>query len=451
MVSALTRRIEDVGWQRRPFPGHLAVFTREVSDKFVAVVEVDQLIGSIGSGPVVVSLVFGCGYLPATALMPVLTLPPQAALAHEVARAGSDPFVVTVAETEQVTAAADLLAHEVGQRGCRFAEQHASVDALDAALVQRSDTGVARSAELRMVLLAAAGRRRQAHALLREYVTAHAAGLTQDGSLRFARQISRWLAAGTLRVPEVEDTLARMPPEVTAPPRSHRRVDPDRLRARSRVLDQARGRSRVELTVMLAAAYTAAGVTRYRLSTDVSLLEVGRRTGGRVRLVGSLAADVARLLTHPGAPDPDWLACPKLPRHPLPAGNGEWALVQLSPGLEAWFTRVAAHGGDRLTEAVRLSAWLTHDRSDRSADGHLVVHVGDQVVGTLTGSGAARFAPYTSAAELYDELVRAEACLLLPDSTGSAILELELPYNSSPGPETKPHAAATPNHPNISD
>jgi hypothetical protein len=349
LVSQLAGHLESDGWRRRSYEvWPLAVFARDIGGGFLATVEVfGWPLGDFRRPerwPVGLFLVFGCGYEPATALMPLVTLAPQAALIAENRSAGDLAPDVTLSGPDSVDRTAAVIAGVITRRGLGFAEQHATVDALDAAMTDRDRLPADIEVTLRPVLLAAAGRHDRARALVDDFMKQGAAGTEDEDYPRFARQLHRWLDAGGSPIPPVEETLSRLPPPPGRPPwpsmEKARQRFRDRRTAWNQVRAQARGRTTDELTTMLAAAYAAHGVDAApsMLAKGVEQLQLDLRPFGRARLhlqdftvLSSFPGLVKRMFADDPEPDPEWLQPPERASYPLPSNGRRWAAVLLNP------------------------------------------------------------------------------------------------------------------------
>lgn len=465
--TVLAGLLADDGWQRRPYSTpELAVFTRPIGDVgVVSVVEVRPR-KAFPSGPtrwpVRVGVRFGCGYEPATALMPLLTLSPRGILLEDRPIAGAPAPLVMMGLPGAARSVARELAGLVAGHSSAAGHAITTIHALDEALIARAgSTPDDRAVERRLLLLASSGRLDQARELLDQHlatVPARPSGRpfrprkegTEDAHApfrRFARQLDRWLAAGGPPIPAVENTLALMPPRSVRPPwprRARRReIDHASKAARRAVMEAARGRSRAEIADLLSAALEAEGLEARQLAFNVDTVEEHLRPLGRARsslstiwLVATALGTLTRLLRKGIAVDPDWLQPPERAGWTVGINEGgrRWSLVELDPAAQPFLAKVAAEGSNRIGSLVIVDGWLTEAAADDPGEGGLVVNLGGRAVGTLSTAASAELAPDVAAARtLFDELVRIRLNLLRPDKAGSALLEMRLPDRPAEG------------------
>jgi hypothetical protein len=422
-VSQLAGHLESDGWRLRTYEvWPLAVFTRDVGGGFLASVEVFGMpLGDFlrsGAWPIRLYLVFGCGYEPATALMPLLALAPKAALITESRPAVDVAQDVTLSGPDSVDGTAMGIADEINRHGVGFAQQHASVDALDAAMTARDRLSADLGVTLRPVLWAAAGQHDRARALVDDFVNQGAEAADDEDYPRFVRQLHRWLDAGGSPIPPVEETLSRLPPPPARPPwpsmEKARQGFRDRRSAWNQVRAQARGKSTDELTTMLAAAYAAHGVETApsMLAKGVEQLRLDLRLFGRARRnlqgfteLGAVLGLVKGMFAD-DEPDPAWLQPPERASYPLPTNHRRWAAVKLNPNTRNWLARVPGEAARRAAGIALIDTWLTDDGREPDAGILVVVHIGDRVVGTLSAEDAREFAPHLAAAMTFDEDLR---------------------------------------------
>jgi hypothetical protein len=444
LASELARRLDREGWRRRSLaPGRLALFTRVVAGEFTAAVQVDRLSSVVLGGdawPVALYVRFGCGYEPATALMPVLTLDPDAMLVDEPVAASDMATDVTLAGGGTIAETAAQIVDVIRRHGLRFAERHASVDALDAALSDRAQTPEDMEVELRPVLLAAAGRHDQARQLVEGYVSAGWESTDLPEYRRFVRQLQRWLDAGGPPIPPVEQTLSQLPPPLADPPRpswnNARKEARDKQAAWDAVRAVARGKTHEELTTLLHAEYAArdAEVAPSAVAVGVEMLELDRQPFGRARrtlrafsLLKSGGSDALNLFRYDGEPDPEWLQPPEHASYPVPSDGRRWAEVRINPNARDWLVRVSSEAPRRLGPIVLIDTWLTEEEVPEQAAARVVVHIGDMAVGTLSADAAREFVQDLTAAKFYDELVRVASRLTPPTHDTDGAIEIKLP------------------------
>ena len=136
--------------------------------------------------PTLIVVRFGAGYEPATALMPVLAMPPRAILVHEPMGTHRNPPVpLTGKDSGEV--AAETIAATIRRHDRGAALALASVEALDAGLIAQPWTNRELQLQSRFVLLASAGRLDEAAALLE----GHSSTATGAQLPRFAGSTTR--------------------------------------------------------------------------------------------------------------------------------------------------------------------------------------------------------------------------------------------------------------------
>jgi hypothetical protein len=449
LVLRLAGHLGSDGWRLRRYEvWPLAVFTCDVGGGFLATVEVfgrplgDFLRAELW--PVGLYLVFGCGYEPATALMPLLALAPKAALITEDRPAGDLAPDVTLSGPDSVDSTARAIADVITGHGLGFAAQHVSVDALDAAMTDQDRLPADIEVNLRPVLLAAAGRPDRARQVADDFMTQGAAGAEYDDYPRFVRQLSRWLDAGGSPIPPVEETLSRLPPQPARPAwpsmaRARQGIR-DRRTAWDQVRAQARGRTTEELTTMLAAAYASHGVETApsMLAKGVERLQLDLRPFGRARLhlqelteLGAVLGVVKGLFVGEPEPDPDWLQPPERAAYPLPSNGRRWAAVLVNTDARAWLARIPVEAPRRVVGFGLVDTWLTEESREPDAGTLVVVHIGDRAVGTVSADDARDFAPYLAAAKVFDEDVRVPGRVSPAAGDAWIALEISKPYVSA--------------------
>ena len=141
-------------------------------------------------------------------------------------------------------------------------------------------------------------------------------------------------------------------------------------------------------------------------------------TGGTIRdLIRMFRA--AGLRT--GSADPDWLRPPDRATYRVPTGRRHVA-VRLDAAGGAWLERIRAQAARRIGPWVLVDVWLTREQA-----GPVVVHIGQQPIGTVDDDG--RYENAFAAAALFDEDPVLTA-RLVPDP--DPILELPLPRSDIP-------------------
>jgi hypothetical protein len=416
----------DVGF--RPLP---LAFTCDVGGGFWATAALIRRDTQIWppEWPVSLELIFGVGYEPATALMPLVTLFPRVTLLPEpdTARAFS------LSGPDALDDLARQVIDAVVSHGTAFAEQHSSIEELSAALVAQGDVGM----PYRAVLLAAGGDLAEARRVLDELPVQQDEGSEDWRAKRVVRQLTRWLDAGGGDIPPLQESLSWLVPRVSMPRPSrsfadHRAEARNAREAVTAVKAAAHGRSVDEITAMLIAEHERRGVDLPPHSAPILAEQIAEAQGpiGRARHVASslrvlrdfvgLGVDIAK---HRVPSNPDWMRPPDRASYPVRPGT-EHGEVTLDDDAKPWLDRVARAAARRIGPMVTVQLWLT---SSPEGDGTLVVHLGEKAVGRLAAPVAARFAADMRAAHFFDEDPRTFGQLFVSPSHARIFLQISLP------------------------
>ena len=414
--------------------------------------------------PVDVAARIGVGYEPALNLMPLLTLPPRAILVHDQAAGGAAGFPVSLAGPGDVRPAAEQIVTWVQQRAAGLVSRFADAAAIDAELERQISAKPARAEPARsdggpkqrpagipdrLALLAAMGRHEQTRTLLAAYQAAADDQSTEDragpADRRFVRQLTRWLERGGPQAPPVEETLgvlASPPPDrwprgqILATARASTRVQKE---ARQATRAQSKGKGLEQLKALVVTEYGARGIELPSIEAAwyAEMLQIEQRPFGRVRsalkglrMSAAVAREGIRMIRGRVPADPDWLRPPERASYPICTGRTHFVPVELDASALSWMGRVQAHAPRRLGPWTLIDAWLTRD----DPTGQLVVHIGEQRVGTVRADDSSRFDHAMTAAALFDEDPAVPARLTSahsPDST--AVLELSIPRAAQAG------------------
>lgn len=443
------------GWRPRDLGlGYLTVLTRPLAEGVIATAAISASWSSYPRWPQAFRLLRGVGYEPALGLKPLLTLSPEPILVPQPVPGDdqSDAFELDgPAGVRQL--AGDLVA--AIRDGASFAAGY-DVERLVAALIEARDAhhagdeadetdeasedGDAGEADLfdvqdLAVMLAAAGRGTQALSVVERAIVEDIDGVEDLEFIRFHRQLRRWVEAGGLPIPEVEETQRRRPP---APPAerpswsSIRATGAAQKKARATVRAVAKGKNHQDLVALLAREYQAHGVdtSPSRLDLAATAIELEREPLGRLRAgiwaiksIKDVVGDIRGAFSNRKSEDPAWMRPPTHATYPLPHGR-RWVGIDVDPAATPILTRAWADGVHRLGPVVELILWL----DGRPGGGPTTVRLGEHNLGTLPITAAAPFEPHlTAAAELYDEAVRVKARLFETSADRAPLLELQIP------------------------
>jgi hypothetical protein len=437
LVADVTARLELSGWQALSLRNHaLASFIRVTHDGIIATVDILRTsYSSRDTMPVNVDVSNGVGFRPALDLMPLLTLPTDANLLPQ--RDAGNPFGLrlTLSTADDVAPAVAQIVALVEGRALAYADGFADVDAIDAALrayEPDEEIGVGSLTMTRLTLLTSAGRHAEARSLLASFEP------TDRADRRFQRQLLRWLDAGRMEIPPVEETLALLPPPEPPPPRPSWTAAKAKANVKRQATDsvraQARGKSVDELTTLLATAYAQRDidVSTTNLASMAAAIELQQQPFGKARsalrglkMLASVGADVVDRVRTGSVEDPPWLRAPERASFPLERGSGRKTTVTLDPAATDFVARVLAEAPTRYGFIVHVDVWFEAD-----TDAGLAVHIGDQRVGTVPPADVTAFGPTLHAAAIFDEAPFVRAQLVGIEGT-SVELRVPVPTGAS--------------------
>jgi hypothetical protein len=470
LVAALTARMIAAGWSVDPVRGVLRVgsdlstFRHPVDGEFTAEVEFMLVGGWVkGDPPVTVAARVAVDYEPAYRLAPVVLGTESSSECELDVGELLDPpgrLVVTMSKASQADDVAEQLVGPVLAHALDYVRAHANLEELlDAA---RSDPEMF-DYEIEQVplLLAAAGRHDEARAALARYQATGESAVIDVEYRRFVRQLTLWMDAGGV-LPDPPTGPIR--PSVDWSERESPSFSDVRRKARARreafdvVRHQAAGRTNDEIRVMLQAEYDRRGVPYTPLSIEVGVEAIARRQtplGSVTAAVQGVAAlanlswraargigtvvTVLRGRDLPDRPGPvEWLQPPEEAAYPVRRGGRDrdnWMAVELDDDATEFIQRAhtAARpviGGPaalRPIDTVILDGWLSWDSAPPTATSRLIVHLGDQRVGTLTPDDTRRFGPIMETAHQRHELPRMKARLTSFNREPRNLLEIQAP------------------------
>lgn len=453
LASRVAEQLSADGWNRRLLHGYgIATLTRATQSGVCAVVEIDRTSAKWPDDwPVEVEARLGVGYEPALNLMPLLTLDPQAILVEASQQDGEGRFTVSLDGFDAVAHAAVQVVSFVNEHASDITGQFPDAAAIEARL--RCEIGAGSTAagpggehgdedqgsadldtQLRLVVLAAMGRREQARTLLATYAAARNEEAI-DVDARFTRQVTRWLDAGGPVPPPVEDTLAVLP-RLARSPRPSWSDARAASKAKKEALDAARANSKGkgldQLRELITAEYRARRIDLAPSVIDFNaeMLQVQQQPFGRarstlkaIRMLTAGGADAIRLLKDESDHDPQWLRPPDRAAYPLIADRNRHLSVDLDATAHDWLERVRTGAPRRVGPWVLIDVWLTRD----DPVGPLVAHIGDQRVGIVGPETTTEFDHVLRAAALFDEDPIVKGRLTSADGTGPAVLEIPFP------------------------
>jgi len=302
---------------------------------------------------------------------------------------------------------------------------------------------------VQLVVLAAAGRLAVDDTPLRRFQDDPDSDT--DSDRRFARQVRRWLDAGSPPPPPLEATLAVLPDPF-------RRPQPDRAGDRARAsakreADEAVRRSQPgatedQLRAALVDEYARRGLPSSDWETTLAaeLLHLRTRPLGRARaglrggiLLGRLAQQAVHRIRHLDEQQPAWLRPPGRAAFPLPRGPG-FIRIRLDPGTAGLLARAAADTITHFAHTATVPVWLTPTHPDPNQPGEITAHIGEHRVGVVPDAETTGFSAALRAAALFDEDVVTTGVLT---RTTRHVLTLDIPSPTAP-PEKPTRQAVAP-------
>ncbi len=440
LAAAVAVGLEPEGWRRRDRGSAAwASFTRSQGDELCATIELRYASVSSSPWPAPLSLRFGVGYEPATALMPVVTMRWHFALVDEAAPDdGRGPLAIT--GPENITEASDRIVRMVKEHGLKGTERYPSVADLETRLAGAPGSEPAHHEVLdRAVLLAACGRHDAARKLIDAYAPQHLSETEELAYRRFVRQLGRWLDAGGPTIPPLEESLREMPElRMPAPPSSRSRQQAHASReAVLAARDKAAGKSHAELGELIVAEFSSRGLdlpSPSELAIAVEMLETGRQPFGKarqswraLRLSGRLLGDTVGVLRGRQGSDPDWLKPAQDASYPVRALD-RFVAVEVAPDAAAVLRRACAEAPRRMGPLALVELWLSE--AGPVGDGPVTVHLGENTIGTLAPSDAAELADHRRAAAARGEKVRIRGRLYAGTGEGGPLVEIGLPRDA---------------------
>jgi hypothetical protein len=442
VAAALAARLKPAGWVLldRPRPHRVAELVRSLDNGFEATVAVTCGEGSLRL-PVLIDHVFaGVSYEPLRRLAPLLGDEFGLAFWHEeiddeLERPADDGCLFEVASPADVEAVADRLAALILERGEAFARQYPSVDALLAEC--RDDHDEPLYGTKASALLAAAGRWDEARDALQRSGPEDGDREEDREDRRFARQLTRYIDSGG--DPELVPNQPPPSPYVISPGKSVGEIW-RRARARDEAVNAIRrldpATPRDDLRAALERELAIRGLNEtplwYEQTLDdlhLSSTEQTERFAKGLTAAVRLGFKAVRALReHRPIPDlsaPAWLDGPDRAAYPVQQNHdANWTAVQLDPDARAWLDTAYAAVPRLIGATSSATAWLAWEDTEQA---RLVVHLGDERVGTLDAAATESYRPTMRLAAQTDELPYTAVHLTPRPTTVGYLLELQLP------------------------
>jgi hypothetical protein len=335
-------------------------------------------------------------------------------------------------------------------------DQDCAVEAVDAAVILRSDGPIVRPSYvpeslnikigLVSALLVAAGRYVEARRFLDEHLQPGWQRHAAPEDRRFVRQLTRWIDHdGKLALPT---TPAQWPPQMPRP----KSIEPsgsilefltqDRSEIQARteavkaVRAAGRGKTRDELRVLLkqeldkravsmepvgfaqqvdsiATENEPLGKARIALRGIRALRDLGQ--SGRPHVSETPAGETpAEEPTEQSddQPEPAWLMTPERAAYPIWPASTDRVAVELDPTAEPWLKEAMRTTGRGAVQSCNIEVWLAPDDGEPpSRTSRLGVHIGFRRVGHLDAETTDVFRPAIEAAAERDEDAQTDAHL----------------------------------------
>lgn len=374
LADAISGELREQGWVRRDLDTRrVVVLTHDVGNGVLVTAELRApQAWSSPEWPVDLVLDVGVGYEPALNLMPLLTMPTHVTLLPDYTPPATSTFATSIDSIDEVESAAGRVVTVISAHAIDIVRRFPDADAIERAIPQRQpdadgvddqpDPRVGPNfdydshTQLRLVLLAAAGRHDDARTLLTAYPSSAAHEPIDREDRRFIRQLTRWLDAGGPAAPPIAETLAQLPLEPVPPRPAGLRSSVAAAKARGKSRDDAveavrsrtAGKSVDEIIDILAAEYAQrnldARFTDLAVVADTMRLEqdLTHTPFGRLRFTLAVLGagktsigDVVRALRLTTADVPAWLQPPERAAYPL-SDEGDYTVITLDPDAHSW-------------------------------------------------------------------------------------------------------------------